>query len=65
MIEKRYCLTPEEWAYAKAELVLADDAAQEAIAKIEMLPYYLSPADSEQNDEQIYNTIKKIAESLQ
>ena len=24
MIEKRYCLTPEEWAYAKAELVLAE-----------------------------------------
>ena len=24
MIGKRYCLTPEEWAYAKAELVLAE-----------------------------------------
>lgn len=60
--------TPDDiigWYDELVQKVLADDAAQEAIAKIEMLPYYLSPADSEQNDEQIYNTIKKIAESLQ
>ena len=52
------------WYDELVQKVLADDAAQEAIAKIEMLPYYLSPADSEKNDEQIYNTIKEIADSL-
>lgn len=53
------------WYDELVQKVLADDAAQEAIAKIEMLPYYLSPSDSEKNDEQIYNTIKEIAENLQ
>ena len=53
------------WYDELVQKVLADDAAQEALTKIEMLPYYLSPADSEKNDEQIYNTIKEIAESLQ
>lgn len=52
------------WYDELVQKVLADDEAKEAIANIEMLPYYLSPADSEKNDEQIYNTIKEIADSL-
>ena len=37
MIEKRYCLTPEEWAYAKAELVLAEKLGLIENAGIEAL----------------------------
>ena len=37
MIEKRYCLTPEEWAYAKAELVLAEKLGLIENADIEAL----------------------------
>ena len=37
MIEKRYCLTPEEWAYAKAELVLAEKLGLIENASIEAL----------------------------
>ena len=37
MIEKRYCLTPEEWAYAKAELVLAEKLGVIENADIEAL----------------------------
>ena len=37
MIEKRYCLTPEEWAYAKAELVLAEKLGLIEKAYIEAL----------------------------
>ena len=37
MIEKRYCLTPEEWAYAKAELVLAEKLGLIENADIEVL----------------------------
>ena len=37
MIGKRYCLTPEEWAYAKAELVLAEKLGLIENADIEAL----------------------------
>ena len=36
----------------------------EAIRGVEMMPYYLSAADSAKNDENYYNTIKKIADEL-
>ena len=39
MIEKRYCLTPEEWAYAKAELVLAEKLGLIENADIEAVSY--------------------------
>ena len=44
--------------------ILADPAASEAVANVDMMPYYLSAEDSAKNDEQIYNTIKEIADSV-
>lgn len=41
-----------------------DPEVKEAIAKVEMMPYYLDSADSEANDEKIYTTIKQIADDL-
>lgn len=45
--------------------VLADPAAAEGVANVDMMPYYLSAEDSAKNDEDIYNTIKGIADSLE
>ena len=45
--------------------VLADPSAAEGVANVDMMPYYLSAEDSAKNDEQIYNTIKEIADSLE
>jgi len=36
----------------------------EGLAKVEMMPYYLNAADTAKNDEDIYNTIKGIADSI-
>ncbi len=44
--------------------VLADPTAAEAVANVDMMPYYLNAEDSAKNDEQIYNTIKEIADSV-
>lgn len=44
--------------------ILADPAAQEAVANVDMMPYYLNAADSAAHDEEIYNTIKGIADEL-
>ncbi len=46
------------------EKMLEDPAAIEGLAKVEMEPYFLSAADAEKNDEEIYNYIKNIADSL-
>ena len=45
--------------------VLADPAAAEGVTNVDMMPYYLSAEDSAKNDEDIYNTIKGIADSLE
>ena len=45
--------------------ILADPTAAEAVANVDMMPYYLNAEDSAKNDEQIYNTIKEIADSLE
>lgn len=45
--------------------VLADPSAAEGVANVDMMPYYLNAEDSAKNDEQIYNTIKEIADSLE
>lgn len=42
----------------------ADPKGVEAIANVQMMPYYLSAADSAKHDEWIYNYIKGIADSL-
>lgn len=44
--------------------ITSDPDAKDAIAKVEMMPHYLSAADSEKNDENIYQTIKTIADEL-
>lgn len=38
--------------------------ASEAVANVDMMPYYLNAENSAKNDEQIYNTIKEIADSI-
>ena len=44
--------------------ILADPTASEAVTNVDMMPYYLNAEDSAKNDEQIYNTIKEIADSI-
>jgi len=44
--------------------VLADPSAAEGVANVDMMPYYLNAEDSAKNDQQIYNTIKEIADSI-
>lgn len=60
--------TPDEViAYYEdlVEQITSDPEAQEAIAGVDMMPYYLNAEDSAKNDEEIYNTIKAIADSLE
>lgn len=45
--------------------ILADPEAAEAVANVDMMPYYLNAEDSAANDEEIFNTIKAIADSLE
>ena len=47
------------------EQITSDPAAQEAIAGVDMMPYYLNAEDSAKNDEAIFNTIKGIADALE
>ncbi|MCI8295145.1 MAG: tripartite tricarboxylate transporter substrate binding protein [Lachnospiraceae bacterium] len=44
--------------------ILADPAAAEGVAGVDMMPYYLNAADSAAHDEEIFNTIKGIADEL-
>lgn len=46
------------------QFVKIQDEDNVAIAKVEMMPYYLSPADSEKNEEWMFETMQKIADSL-
>ena len=52
------------WYENLVDSMLKDDAVVEGLARVEMMPYYLNAADSEKNDEAIYNQIKGIADSL-
>ena len=52
------------WYENLVQQMLSDPTAVEGLTKVEMMPYYLSAADSAKNDEQIYNTIKEIADGL-
>ena len=59
--------TPDEIIAYYEDLVqkiLADPAAADAVANVDMMPYYLNGADSMAHDEEIFNTIKKIADEL-
>lgn len=44
--------------------ILETPAAVEGVANVDMMPYYLSAADSSKHDEEIFNTIKGIADEL-
>ena len=60
--------TPDEVIAYYEDLVkqiTSDPAAQEAIAGVDMMPYYLNAEDSAKNDEAIFNTIKGIADALE
>lgn len=59
--------TPDEIiAYYEnlVQQILADPNAQEGVANVDMMPYYLNAADSAKHDEEIFNTIKAIADEL-
>lgn len=59
--------TPDDviaWYDELVKKMTEEPEVQDAIAKVEMMPDYLSSADSEKNDEKIYNTIKQIADEL-
>lgn len=60
--------TPDEvivWYENVVQQILADPTAQEAIANIDVMPYYLSAADSLTNEEEMFATMKEVAESVQ
>jgi len=60
--------TPDEvitWYENVVQQILADPAAQEAIAEITVMPHYLSAADSLTNEEVLFNTLKEVADSLE
>ena len=44
--------------------ITEDPTAKEAIANVDMMPYYMNAEDSAKNDEEIYGTIKAIADEL-
>ena len=59
--------TPEEiitWYENIVKEMHSKHEAVEAIKKVEMMPYYLSAADSEKHDAEYFNTFKSIADEL-
>ena len=59
--------TPEEiitWYENIVKEMHSKPEAVEAIKKVEMMPYYLSAADSEKHDAEYFNTFKSIADEL-
>lgn len=59
--------TPDEviaWYENIVQEMEAKPECVEAIAGVEMMPYYLSAADSEKHDEEYFNTFKSIADEL-
>lgn len=52
------------WYENLVQQVLADPGALEALQGVELAPYYLSAQDSAKNEEEIYSTIKGIADEL-
>lgn len=53
------------WYEDLVSAMVADPAVVEGLEKVEMMPHYLSAADSEKNDEEIFNFIKDIADSME
>lgn len=59
--------TPDEVITYYEDLVqkvLENPEAAEGVANVDMMPFYLNAADSAAHDEEIFNTIKEIAEKL-
>lgn len=59
--------TPDEviaWYENMVQQIFADENALESVANVEMMPHYLSGADTEIREEEIFNTIKEIADEL-
>lgn len=59
--------TPDEviaWYEDIVQKIVNDPEAQETLAKIPEMPYYLSAADSAKNEEWVYNTLKEIASKI-
>lgn len=59
--------TPDEvvtWYENMVQQILANEEALDGIVNVEMMPHYLSGADTEAREEEIYNTIKGIADEL-
>ncbi len=52
------------WYDNLVKQITEDPEAQEAIANIQMMPYYLNPEDSAKNEEAMYQDIKKIADEV-
>ena len=63
--EKTFCSSKPAETTAAPAAVDKTEAAAEGVANVDMMPYYLNAEDSAKNDEQIYNTIKEIADSLE
>lgn len=60
--------TPAEiisWYEDVVQKVIADPAAAEAMAKVDVIPFYLSAADSAKNEEKMYTYIKDVADSIE
>lgn len=47
------------------EYMLTIPTVQDAVAGVDMMPYYLTAAESAENEEWMYNTIKAIADSVE
>ena len=59
--------TPDEiikWYENIVQEMMKKPEALEAIKKVEMMPYYLSAADSEKNDAEYFAVFKRIADSV-
>ncbi len=59
--------TPAEiisWYEDLVKQIVDSPDAQESIANVEMMPYFLSANDTEQKEEEIFTTIKNIADEL-
>ena len=59
--------TPDEiisWYEKLVQQIVESPQAQESIANVEMMPYFLSAEDTEIKEEEIFTTIKNIADEL-
>ncbi|WP_101875573.1 tripartite tricarboxylate transporter substrate binding protein [Lachnoclostridium edouardi] len=59
--------TPDEviaWYDELTKSIVESEEGQQGLADLQMLPNYLSPADTEKVEEDTYNTIKDIADRL-